>query len=191
MPEVLPARPRDASEVQVCFRVWKLVQWPLLSEAYETGTVIAPAFWMASTAWLPWNLSRAAPTVYGVFSGVIPLPGLLRSALIRTPLPEDRCITTQMSSPGPVLASSRSPKLGAAARSTAVSRTPLPSDEAVAISLPIGPISDAVVSCIQTRVTSPVELTSTRRPAAEESPSESMVWTPSLHFLAPGGSVHR
>src|ERR1700722_10318034 len=150
---------------------------------------------MASTAWVPWNLSWATPTVYLALSVVMVLLGLLMSGLISRLPPELGCMTTQIAPPGPILASSRSPKLGAGARSTAEFRTPLPSEEAVAISAPIGPLSDAVMSCIHTRVTSPAELTTTCRPSADEgaspSPEVLIVWTPFLHFLAPLGRVQR
>src|ERR1022692_2767350 len=50
IPDDVVVMPRFASDVQVCASARKPDQWPLRSDAKETGAVIAPFFWMARTA---------------------------------------------------------------------------------------------------------------------------------------------
>src|SRR6185437_8943622 len=100
-------------------------------------------------------------------------------------------LMTQRSPCGLSAASIMVPKLGAVAWSAAADREPSGWRVAVAISSPFGPFSDAVVVCCQTRVTFPPGVASTRRPAAEDPPSDEVEATPPAHRDAPRGSVHR
>src|SRR5258708_6050651 len=190
MPPCVLARPRSEGPVQVCASTWNADHLPpFFSEANETGTEMAPAFWTASTPVVPVNRSLASPSLYGavMVTGGFVRPGLLCSLA----LPLDGWVTTQMLPPGPITASISVPKLGAVATSAGAESGPPDCEVAVAISLPCGPFSEAVVSWNQTRVTRPPGVASTRRPTAEESPSESTAWMPPRQLLAPRGRVHR
>ena len=63
-----------------------------------------------------------------------------------------------------------------------------PDDVAIAISSPSGPFSDAAVMYCQTSVTVCGPVSSTRRPKAVESPSESTCETPPLQAVAPAAA---
>ncbi len=100
------ASPKFASEVQVRATARNPDhEPPLLFEAYETGTVIAPALSTASTAVGPANLSRAEPTSYGavIVTGALVKPGLICSLL---PVPVG-WVTVQMLPSGASTASSK------------------------------------------------------------------------------------
>ena len=132
---------------------------------------------MTSTGVVPANRSCAYPIRYGVLivTAAFEKPGLTWSAC----LPPATSDTTQIVPCGPMAASLIVPKLGAVATLCGAVSGP-PDDVVIAISSPSGPFSDAAVAYCQTSVTVCGPVSSTRRPKADESPSESTCETPPL-----------
>ena len=151
--------------------------------------MMAPPFWMPSTAVPPLKARRAKLTMYAVLR--LTAAWLRPGRTCSPPAALEGALTTQMSPCGLSSASSIVPKLGAVAWSAAADREPSGCRVAVAISSPFGPLSEAVVVCCQTSVTFPPGVVSTVRPNAESAPSDEVEAMPPAHRDAPRGSVHR